>query len=143
MTEEQVKKLRDEIRPKDLHFQCGDTVCAAHGSWEKGFDAAYDLQAKRIAELESKEAALLKSFQDQVNAGADFYLATVKRLEKEKAELVAKRAQELKERDALKARVAELEAAIKTLGNSPIELFPSELERWSAEALAKAAQEGE
>lgn len=39
MTEE-IKKLREEMRPKDLHFQCGENVCAAHGSWEKGFDAA-------------------------------------------------------------------------------------------------------
>lgn len=37
-----LQKLRDELRPKDLHFrpECEDFKCGAHKSYNEGFDAA-------------------------------------------------------------------------------------------------------
>lgn len=50
---ERIKKLRDELRPRDLHFrsECEEFKCGAHKSWEEGFDAANDLLMQDAKEL--------------------------------------------------------------------------------------------
>lgn len=35
-----LEKKRDELKPADLHWQCGDTKCVAHKSWVEGFNTA-------------------------------------------------------------------------------------------------------
>lgn len=50
----EIKKKRDELRPKDLHFRkecANDYSCGAHKSWDEGFDAAWAIQQERIGIL--------------------------------------------------------------------------------------------
>lgn len=53
MTTTKFDQLRDELRPKDLHFrpECEHLKCGAKASWNEGFDAASALWAADVREL--------------------------------------------------------------------------------------------
>lgn len=50
---ERMQKLRDELKPADLHYrpECTEFKCGAHKSWNEGFDACFELVMKDAKEL--------------------------------------------------------------------------------------------
>lgn len=59
---------RDNLRPADLHFQCCDVICAAHKSWNKGYDAA--LTSSVVKELVEALEALYERHKWHPDMGA-------------------------------------------------------------------------